>query len=96
MNAKLYLELLDRNEMPPEIDDMDEDHMAYIVIYQQALNTDAKFKAIEARRKALQLSGQSQPAVPTGDANVQSQMTSNAIAKSNSAEKMASSLVDIR
>lgn len=97
--AKLDLELLNRNEDVAEITDMNEDHMAYIIIYWQSLDTKAKFKAIEARRKALAISWQSTKApteaIPWSE-NMQSQMTSNLLAKSSRPDQEASSLLDIR
>jgi len=97
--AKLDLELLNRNEDVAEVTDMNEDHMAYIIIYWQALDTKAKFKAIEARKKALLLSWQNKTnvaeAIPWSE-NLQSQMTSNLLAKTNSQSSDTTSLQDIR
>jgi hypothetical protein len=53
--AYLDLELLNRNEMPSKITDMAEDHWTYVVIYQRALDTDAKWKAIQARLMAAKM-----------------------------------------
>lgn len=39
---------------------MNENHSIYIQVYQQALDTEAKRKAIAARKRALLLSGQQQ------------------------------------
>ena len=69
MNAKLDLELLNRDEKPAAIEPW-QDHATYLLIYQQAHNTKAKAKAIAARRlamieeKRLQIS-QQQQAQPT-------------------------------
>jgi len=52
MNAKLDVELLNRNEAPSKIE-MWQDHETYIVYYEQAYNTDAKAKAIAMRRMAM-------------------------------------------
>lgn len=46
------VELLNNNEEVWEIQDMDEDHDIYIQVYQQALDTEAKRKAIMARKRA--------------------------------------------
>lgn len=56
--AKQWSELLDHDEDAPKINNLNEDHMTYLVIYQWCEDTDAKFRAIEARKKALLLSMQ--------------------------------------
>ena len=56
--AMLDLELLNRNEDVGEITDMNENHKIYIQVYEQALDTKAKVKAIMARKRALILSWQ--------------------------------------
>lgn len=62
LRALSDLELLNRNEMPAKITNPDEDHRTYIAIYDRALDTDAKFKAMQARRLAMQ---QFTPQAPT-------------------------------
>lgn len=52
------VELLNNNEDVGEITNMSENHKIYIQIYQQAIDTPAKEKAINARKRALILSGQ--------------------------------------
>jgi len=53
------LNLLNNNELwKPLISSLDQDHLAYIIIYSQALNTDAKYTAIEARWEAYKASKQ--------------------------------------
>ncbi len=59
MEAKQQVLLLNRN-IPVEVGDMSEDHYTYIVIYESALDTPAKFTSIEARKQAYVLSWQSQ------------------------------------
>ena len=54
--ARSYLALLNKNEMPPKITDLDEDHRTYIAIYDRAYNTDAKWKAIQQRQLAMDMS----------------------------------------
>jgi len=49
MQAKLDLELLSRNEDVWPIENMQEDHMTYIIIYQRSLQTNAKETAIARR-----------------------------------------------
>jgi hypothetical protein len=61
--AYMDLELLNRNEMPSKITNMDEDHWTYVVIYQRALDTDAKWKAIQARLMAAKMSYDNQKAI---------------------------------
>lgn len=56
--AMLDVELLNNNEDPAEIENMQENHDIYIQVYQQALDTEAKKRAIEARKRARILSGQ--------------------------------------
>ena len=58
--AMLDIELLNINEDPWEITNINENHSIYIQVYQQALDTEAKRKAIAARKRALLLSGQQQ------------------------------------
>jgi hypothetical protein len=53
--AKQWAELLDNNIDAPKITNLNEDHMTYLTIYQWCEDTDAKFKAIEIRKKALLL-----------------------------------------
>ena len=56
--AVLDLELLNNDEDVGEITDMTENHKIYIQVYQQALDTKAKKKAIMRRKQALILSWQ--------------------------------------
>ncbi len=58
MDAMQQVELINRN-MPVEVHSMDEDHMTYLIVYQKAFNTDAKYVAIEMRKQAYIESGQS-------------------------------------
>lgn len=62
--ARLDVELLNRNEEVGKIKDLNEDHRAYLMIYNQAKDTDAKQKAIQARRMAYVLSWQSKKVSP--------------------------------
>lgn len=54
--AMMDIELINLNEDPGEITDITENHDIYIQVYQQALDTPAKRKAIEARKRARLLS----------------------------------------
>lgn len=56
--AMLDLELLNNWEEVWEIQNMDENHQIYIHVYQQALPSEQKDKAIAARKRALVLSWQ--------------------------------------
>jgi len=58
MKAKLDLELLNRNMDVWEIEQLEEDHMSYIVIYWKAMDTDARDSAIRDRMDAMILSWQ--------------------------------------
>ncbi len=62
--ARLDVELLNRNEDVWKIQEINEDHWAYLMIYDQAKDTEAKQKAIKARMKAYVLSGQSSKVQP--------------------------------
>lgn len=57
LQALQDIELINRDKVP-EVLDFNEDHMTYIVLYQRALNTSAKRKAIEARKMLYIQSGQ--------------------------------------
>jgi len=45
--------LLNENEDAKEILDINEDHWTYVIIYQKAQDTEAKFRAIEKRKQAI-------------------------------------------
>ena len=51
--AKQWAELLDNDVDAPKISNLMEDHQTYLMIYQWCEDTDAKWKAIEARKRAL-------------------------------------------
>lgn len=95
LDAMQWLELINREEMPPEIDDLEgEDHMTYVVYYQRAMNTSAKAKAIRARLEAYKASGQWQRAMaaPTQapDKQMQWQITNQMMAENSWANKTVS------
>lgn len=93
--ALLYLELLNHNEDVPEITDMNENHEIYIQVYSQALDTDAKRKAIDARRQALILSWQQaqlQQWMMWENSATQNQLVSNYISQENKANDKPTSL----
>lgn len=85
------LELLNNNEEVGEITNMAENHKVFIQIYQQAIDTPAKEKAISARKRALILSGQQAMANAMiqgawGDMNASTnQLVSNYISQQNQA-----------
>lgn len=61
MDAMQKLILLNNNDMlGAKIDDPNVDHLTYIIVFQRALNTPAKFAAIEARKMAMIELGQQQ------------------------------------
>jgi hypothetical protein len=103
LQAKEDLELINRNESPKPCENPQEDHWTYVVIYQSALNTDAKWKAIEDRMKLYMLSGQAEQATKQMQtlwqsdnlSNTQAQVTSNAMNMQWNTSKNASSLQDI-
>jgi len=56
--AKMDLELLNRDIDLEEPTDLQADHLTYLVIYQKAMDTDSKRKAIEVRKNLYVVSGQ--------------------------------------
>lgn len=103
MEARQHLELLNRDIMV-EVWSLDEDHFTYLIVYQRAFNTPAKYAAIEMRKQAYILSGQqerdAQAAMMNGwgMANAAGwQLVSNAIAKGNANNpNNAASLAQVR
>lgn len=59
MDAKIHVLLLNKN-IPIEVWSLEEDHYTYMVIYNWAMDTPAKFSAIEARKQAYIQSWQQQ------------------------------------
>lgn len=51
ITAEMHVEMINRN-IVPELDNLDEDHMTFILIYQKAMDTAAKQAATEARLEA--------------------------------------------
>ncbi len=100
IQAREDLELINRNEMPKKCENPQEDHRTYVVIYQSAINTDAKWKAIEQRMQLYMLSGQAEKATQSMNqlwandnlSNTQAQVTSNAMNQKGSAATWAASL----
>lgn len=95
--ALLDLELLNLNEEVWEIRDMSENHQIYINVYNQAVDTPAKTKAILARRRALILSWQAkmlqnQQAMWWMDNASQNQLNSNFISQQNQANNQPTAL----
>ena len=88
--AMLDLELLNNDEDVGEITDMNENHKIYIQVYQQALDTKAKAKAIMRRKQALIVSWQAnqnaamQWMMPQQNAST-NQLVSNYISQENKA-----------
>ena len=95
--AILDLELLNNDEDVGEITDMNENHKIYIQVYQQALDTKAKKKAIMRRKQALILSWQanneamSQWMGQVAGAS-QNQLVSNYISQQNQANNQPTAL----
>lgn len=95
--AMLDLELLNNDEDVGEITDMNEDHSIYIQIYQKALDTKAKARAIMKRRQALILSGQQNQqammwAMPQWQSASTNQLVSNYISQNNQANQQPTAL----
>lgn len=57
--ALIDIQMLNRDQELPPIENIEEDHLTYIMIYDQAKDTPAKQKAILARKQAYILSQQS-------------------------------------
>ena len=95
--AMLDLELLNNNEDVAEITDMNENHKIYIQVYQQALDTKAKARAIMKRKQALILSWQAnqnammQWMMPQNNAST-NQLVSNYISQENQAANQPQAL----
>jgi len=100
IQAREDLELINRNEMPKECENPQEDHWTFVVIYQSAIDTPAKWKAIEQRMRLYMISWQAEQAqqqmVWLGNndnlSNTQSQVTSNAMNMQGNTSKNAASL----
>ena len=88
--AMMDIELLNNDEDVAPITDMNENHRIYIQVYQQALDTKAKKKAIMRRKQALIVSWQANQEammqwmgqVPNASTN---QLVSNYISQENQA-----------
>lgn len=94
------IELLNMNEDPKPCEDLNEDHRTYIVIYQNALNTPAKNKAINNRIQLYIQSWQAQKATEAMSwlgnndnlSNTQQQLTASSLNKQGDVSKAAQSL----
>lgn len=61
MDARNIVKLLNENDMKAAtIRDINQDHMTYLVVFQSAMDTEAKQIAIEMRKQAYIQSGQGQ------------------------------------
>lgn len=95
--AMLDLELLNNDEDVWEITDMNENHKIYIMVYQQALDTKAKARAIMKRKQALILSWQQNQAammqwMGQDMGASQNQLVSNYISQQNQANNQPMAL----
>ena len=95
--AMLDLELLNNDEDVGEITDMNENHKIYIQVYQQALDTKAKQRAIMKRKQALILSWQQNQMammqwVGQWQGASQNQLVSNYISQENQANNQPTAL----
>lgn len=93
LRAMWDVELLNNNEEPKEIKDLNEDHWTYIIIYQRAVDTEAKFNAIEKRKQAIMMKGNTvmQP-MNVSNGTVTNQVTNNMLQQDNSQPVNATSL----
>lgn len=100
IQAREDLELINRNEAPKQCENPQEDHRTYVVIYQSAVDTPAKWKAIEDRMRLYMMSGQAANAqqqmsnlwASDNLSNTQAQVTSNAMNMQGNTSKNAASL----
>lgn len=100
VQAREDLELINRNEAPKQCENPQEDHRTYVVIYQSAIDTPAKRKAIEDRMRLYMMSWQAANAqqqmtnLGSSDnlSNTQAQVTSNAMNMQGNTSKNAASL----
>ena len=85
MDARNIVKLLNENDMKAAtIRDMNQDHMTYLVVFQSAMDTEAKQVAIEMRKQAYIQSGQGQAKdVWGGAANVATNQMVNAAISQN-------------
>jgi hypothetical protein len=61
MDARNIVKLINENDMKAAtIRDINQDHMTYLVVFQSAMDTEAKQIAIEMRKQAYIQSGQGQ------------------------------------
>ena len=88
MDARNIVKLLNENDMKAAtIRDINQDHMTYLVVFQSALDTEAKQVAIEMRKQAYIQSGQGQAKdVWGGAANVATNQLVNANIQQNTAD----------
>lgn len=95
--AVLDLELLNNDEDVGEITNMNENHKIYIQVYQQALDTKAKKKAIMRRKQALIVSWQANQEammqwMGQWQGASQNQLVSNYISQENQANNQPTAL----
>ena len=72
---------------------MNEDNWTYIIIYQRAVDTEAKFNAIEKRKQAIMMKGNTamQP-MNISNGTVTNQVTNNMLQQDNSRPANATGL----
>lgn len=96
LNAYDDLELINNNESPWKIEDINEDHRTYIMIYDRALPTKAKRDAILKRRQAIKVSWQKALNIPqTQDKSMSNMMVNDMLQKQNQPQNNALSLNDV-
>lgn len=103
IQAREDLELINRNEAPKQCTNPQEDHWTFVVIYQSAIDTDAKWRAIEDRMKLYMISWQAEASQKAMSqlwandnlSNTQAQVTSNTMNSQGNTSNQASSLSSI-
>lgn len=88
VDARNKVALLNANDMAgAEIDDINEDHLTYLIMFENALDTPAKMEAIRRRREAIILAWQSGPNQQNGNmqwiANASAAQMTNAALQNN-------------
>lgn len=97
-DAKANLDLLNNDLIDeiPDIEDLQEDHLTYLVVYNKAMDTEAKRIAMDKRRQAYIASGQSKPKPQewaNGIAGISAQATNAALQAEQT--QWAASLADV-
>ncbi len=91
------LEDLNNNEDVWPIEDLNEDHRTYIIIYDRAFDTDAKWRAISKRRMAIEMSWQNTQVLweTGGNGAMKNMAVNNMLQQDNKTQNQTQSLQTI-